>query len=252
MSCNETKGFHRKEGKEWKQLPPPPNAAGYMAEAQALHTKPIPKGSPPYDSKMEKYKLIEAVAMKCGWGNLYYDVLTKAIFDRKITSLIEVGIGYGGHAQHLLSHTYLDNYMGVDPHQYSLDPTDAFSRDVAIADPTRSPQDNFDLLHEWIRDVRLQPFANRAQLIRKASAEAAKTFVGTVDCVFIDGDHRYPAVKQDLNAWIPKVKSGGVFCGDDYWMEDVKRAVDEFANQQNKKLEFWTSKAGYRIWFMIK
>jgi len=54
------------------------------------------------------------------------------------------------------------------------------------------------------------------------------------DFVFIDADHRYEQVQQDIQAWYPKVKVGGLLCGHDYDGKNdrrgiwgVKRAVDE-------------------------
>lgn len=62
------------------------------------------------------------------------------------------------------------------------------------------------------------------------SVEAAKRFKdGTIDFVFIDSDHSYESVKEDLEAWWPKVKVGGALGGHDYHPSfGVIRAVDEF------------------------
>jgi len=52
--------------------------------------------------------------------------------------------------------------------------------------------------------------------IRMDSTEASKNFQDkSVDLVFIDGDHRYEKFKQDVLAWYPKVKKGGIICGHD-------------------------------------
>ncbi|MBI5684050.1 MAG: class I SAM-dependent methyltransferase [Verrucomicrobia bacterium] len=37
----------------------------------------------------------------------------------------------------------------------------------------------------------------------------------SLDFVFIDGNHGYSYVKQDILAWLPKIKPGGVICGHD-------------------------------------
>lgn len=36
------------------------------------------------------------------------------------------------------------------------------------------------------------------------------------DMVYIDGNHRYEYVKEDIIKWLPKVKKGGWICGHDY------------------------------------
>ena len=65
--------------------------------------------------------------------------------------------------------------------------------------------------------------------IKELSHEAANNFEdGEVDCLFIDAGHSYEAVKQDIEAWLPKMKSNGIIAGHDYnaWA-GVKQAVDE-------------------------
>ncbi|MHA2342824.1 MAG: class I SAM-dependent methyltransferase [Candidatus Hodarchaeales archaeon] len=49
-----------------------------------------------------------------------------------------------------------------------------------------------------------------------------------LDFVYIDGDHRYEAVKKDIRLYLPKVKTGGILAGHDYTSTpDVTKAVDE-------------------------
>jgi predicted O-methyltransferase YrrM len=52
----------------------------------------------------------------------------------------------------------------------------------------------------------------------------------SVDLVFIDGDHRYEAVREDMALAHPLVRAGGILAGHDYGKRDwpgVKQAVDE-------------------------
>jgi predicted O-methyltransferase YrrM len=61
------------------------------------------------------------------------------------------------------------------------------------------------------------------------------------DFVYIDGDHRYAAVKEDLELYFKKLKVRGLLCGDDYaesgwWKAGVARAVDEFASNNIVKI----------------
>lgn len=84
---------------------------------------------------------------------------------------------------------------------------------------------------------------NRAKIIRKPSIEAAKDIAaGSLDFVFIDADHSYKGCKDDIEAWLPKLKQGGLLCGHDYNNIDfpcfgVNQAVDEFAEQSGLTLD---------------
>lgn len=39
---------------------------------------------------------------------------------------------------------------------------------------------------------------------------------GSIDLLFIDGDHRYSQVSKDIELWMPKIKPDGILCGHDY------------------------------------
>jgi hypothetical protein len=61
---------------------------------------------------------------------------------------------------------------------------------------------------------------------------------GYFDWIYIDGNHLYEHVKQDLELYYPKIKAGGYLAGDDYgvkgwWSNGVQEAVDEFVNQNS-------------------
>jgi len=70
---------------------------------------------------------------------------------------------------------------------------------------------------------------DEVHIIRLESVRAAALFEPeSLDLVFIDADHIYEEVKQDIGAWLPIVKPGGILSGDDYGVyPGVKKAVDE-------------------------
>lgn len=75
-------------------------------------------------------------------------------------------------------------------------------------------------------------FASRAEPVVSDSLAAAKQLAaikGTVDFIFIDGDHSYEACKADILAWAPFVKRGGVIAFHDFGSraDGVTRAIFE-------------------------
>ena len=89
-----------------------------------------------------------------------------------------------------------------------------------------------------IIDFSLDPFV---KIIRNFSYEASLTFPDNYfDFIYIDAAHDYDSMIIDLNAWWPKLKTGGIFAGHDYIEYDVVwrgkkcevyRATNEFVNQ---------------------
>ena len=62
---------------------------------------------------------------------------------------------------------------------------------------------------------RLAPY--NCQIVRKFSLVAARDFMdASLDFVYIDANHAYQHVYEDLTVWSKKVKKGGVVSGHDY------------------------------------
>lgn len=82
--------------------------------------------------------------------------------------------------------------------------------------------------------ARLKPYG--CDLKRMTSLEAAATVPdGSLDFVYLDGNHGKEYVLADLAAWVPKVRPSGIVAGHDYEIKkkhahlQVQEAVDEFA-----------------------
>jgi hypothetical protein len=55
------------------------------------------------------------------------------------------------------------------------------------------------------------------QIVRAYSVPASRLVPnGSLDFVYLDGNHSYMAVIDDLLAWVPKVRAGGLIAGHDY------------------------------------
>lgn len=82
---------------------------------------------------------------------------------------------------------------------------------------------------------------NKVFAAKYDSAKAGKEWPDDsmpIGLVYIDGDHRYPGVKADLNAWIDKIAQGAPIILDDYFSNrGVKRAVDELVQDDTS---YWS------------
>lgn len=91
-------------------------------------------------------------------------------------------------------------------------------------------QHDLEGYHEAISRT-VKQFGVRAALLRMDTAKAAEAFPdGHFDFVFLDADHTYEGVSRDIEAWLPKIRPGGMMLGHDFNLKDfpgVVRAVDE-------------------------
>lgn len=63
----------------------------------------------------------------------------------------------------------------------------------------------------------IEPHRDRVIIMRTMSHHAAAHVAnGSLDFVFIDGNHTYEYVISDIREWLPKVAEGGVIAGHDY------------------------------------
>ena len=106
---------------------------------------------------------------------------------------------------------------------------------------------------------RISPYSNKIIVVKKSSLDVAPTFPdGFFDFVYIDGNHNYESVKQDIALWFPKVKKGGVLGGHDFdnrniTRQDVAEAVKDFAKENNLEyMVFPFELPAYIDWGIIK
>jgi len=187
-----------------------------------------------------------------GWSTLYYGVFSKVINDNNFKIAAEVGIGYGSHAKQILKNTNLDCLYLIDPiKEY---PNDGFSEDIMSKEPI-IPGNNFNELHDLITNE-LSEWKDKYVLFRKPSTTITQQEIPdeSLDCVFVDGAHDYINVYMDLEFWWKKIKIGGQILGDDYFMEDVKNAVNDFSVKNNVVFDFLykDNYSNYKIFYAIK
>ncbi len=159
-----------------------------------------------------------------------WDILAKLSRNPKVGA--EIGV-MGGH----MTLKVLDlipsikTYYAIDPWQWYPTYKDSLAEcsDTEHFNNQEKMDEKFKLFKK-----RIEKYRNKVKILRMFSNEAAGHIKDrSLDFVFIDGNHSYEYVKEDIQLYLPKVKKNGLIGGHDYdypGIEGVKKAVDEFFN----------------------
>lgn len=83
----------------------------------------------------------------------------------------------------------------------------------------------------------IEGYEDRAVMIRASSEISAKIFNdNSLDFVYIDANHAYDYVVQDIKLWFPKVKIGGYILGHDYIDLDWYNDPNYLPNKKDKHI----------------
>ena len=89
---------------------------------------------------------------------------------------------------------------------------------------------------------------DNVHVIRKFSMDALKDFEDeSLDFVYIDGNHEFPYVAEDIFYWSKKVKSGGLVAGHDYHFNKCNFAY----LQVTEIVDAYTKAFKIKPWFVI-
>eukprot|EP00401_Gymnodinium_catenatum_P039953 CAMPEP_0117469956 /NCGR_PEP_ID=MMETSP0784-20121206/6964_1 /TAXON_ID=39447 /ORGANISM="" /LENGTH=428 /DNA_ID=CAMNT_0005264023 /DNA_START=13 /DNA_END=1295 /DNA_ORIENTATION=+ len=151
----------------------------------------------------------------------------------------EVGVFQANTSRLLLERFPGLHMLLVDPYHLHMD--DPESEHQQLQEFYVSSEEVFDKAVAWT-----QPYRERATFVMQGSAEAAAWVApGSLDLVFIDGDHRYKSVVGDIFAWWPTLRVGGVLAGHDFALTfpGVVEAVTKFSASNGLSLfvapEIW-------------
>jgi predicted O-methyltransferase YrrM len=142
------------------------------------------------------------------------------LFEPKVSySLLEIGTRYGESAYKFLMNNSKNQYIGIDPYEsyddYHQDGFDKFLKKSS------------DKIYKRTSKKLHNKFPGRVRIIRKYSHQASSLIEDeSLDFIFVDGNHEYEYVLQDLEKYWPKLKFGGMMCGHDYFMRNSKNGGD--------------------------
>lgn len=117
-------------------------------------------------------------------------------------TFVEIGTDSGSFAEFILTNTRCSTLYCIDPYTPYEDYHDAIN----------------NVTGDWLfakTQKRLAVFGDRVKFVRQFSTLASIGFPHNIDLLYIDGNHRYSFVMDDLTVWYPKVKEGGIIVGDD-------------------------------------
>lgn len=192
--------------------------------------------------------------------NVTREDLAVLFCDMGFTVGAEVGVAAGDFSLTIMEYNaQLEKLYGIDPYE----PYNGYKDFARLGTFTSLEQQ---------AHAKLDKFAPRYEFMKQYSLEAAATIPdGSLDFVYIDANHSEPYVSQDINAWSPKVRSGGIVAGHDYarikakGKEDstnwaVIPAIKKYTKEHNLQLYVWGLEAkipglkreGSRSWMFVQ
>lgn len=119
---------------------------------------------------------------------------------------VEVGVAEGNYAREFLplwhgKYVMVDSWCHIDGYD----------------DVMNGPDEEHELRYRQAMSVAAS-YGDKVTVLRMDSVAAAAKFSDkSLAFVYLDGDHSYDGFRRDLMAWWPKVQSGGILAGHDYY-----------------------------------
>lgn len=123
---------------------------------------------------------------------------------------------------------------------YLIDPWKDFGDDYFDKKHVKYRQENqnlrFNLVNQKLKNNILK---NQVEILKMTSEEALSRLENIkFDFIYVDGNHQYKFVKYDIENYFKLLNESGYLVGDDYRIESVKKAVDDFM-ENNKTKNFF-------------
>ena len=151
-------------------------------------------------------------------------------------SLVEVGVYEGDHFAEFLAPDGIPLKMAYLVDSWAWDFPGGYAG---------HEQADWDRL--YMKTVNRFQHLPQVQIIRMTSEFAAPYIPDGQDIIYIDADHLYDPVLQDIHTWLPKLRVGGLLWGDDWSYPTVEAAVKDFA-RINSQFDVYVR--GTQWWFV--
>lgn len=130
-----------------------------------------------------------------------------------------------------------------------IQPSEFFLVDIFPSEMCSGDKDGNNIAYdnlEEIYDVLVKKYKTNSEV--KVIKSTTTSFLNSIedeylDAVYVDADHSYDSVKNDLELSFKKVKNGGIIMGHDYtnlMFPGVVKAVDEFCSSHDLEIEYLT------------
>jgi hypothetical protein len=191
---------------------------------------------------------------------------------RKLNKGVEIGVFKGDYSKEILQ-TWNGKLYIIDVWR---------ELDIKDYNDITNQKEYLSVINQCCNNIK--NYETRCFMIRSDSENASELFNDeSLDFIYIDANHKYEYVKQDISLWFPKVRKGGIVAGHDYlkidwdtdqnfadnkkdkhiWVYDnngnlnnyagefgVNPAINEFCTQNNYKINL--TEEWFGSWYFIK
>lgn len=173
-----------------------------------------------------------------GEGRLAF--VPRLVGELDIESMAEIGVYEGELAVVVLE-------QHPDLTYYAIDPWQPYPESHRTSPTRRGGWEAWGRRFETARRAIEEAGNRNVEIIRMTSVEAARTFQpGTLNLVFIDANHAFDHVDQDIRAWWPVVCPGGYLTGHDFHANfpGVREAVEANFPAYQRWGDVWAVRKG--------
>jgi hypothetical protein len=200
-------------------------------------------GINPIEYLRDKYSLDVTKRERINIPASRHDAFPEFLKDIGVTTMVEIGTYRGQYASTLMKLIPFLDLTAVDKFLTYGGYKDFHKTDLEI-DARKEAYDRaekygFSIINEW-------------------SVDAAKQFEDeSLDAIFIDGNHDLLFLADDLRAWVPKVKKGGIVSGHDLFDRrhvgyGVRELIPAYCEAYDIYPWFVWKKDKCPTWFYIK